>query len=124
MKVRIGFVSNSSTSSFLIYGTTIGSNDIEKAYNKFFPSKTPEEDEDRYTDERLDEILQKEEFKKYRLETWHPDYDDENYIGACWSSVGDDETGKQFKERVEKQLKSIFGDDISCGTLSAAWREG
>jgi hypothetical protein len=43
------------------------------------------------------------------------------YIGKSWSAVGDDETGKEFKESVEKEMKKIFGDDIKFSTLSEAW---
>jgi len=93
MKIRMGFVSNSSSCSFLIYGAMI----------------------EECTDE---------------METWCYDndytcsspYDDECYVGKSWDSIGDDETGKQFKEKVEVALRKLGLDDF--GTHEEAWRNG
>lgn len=41
---------------------------------------------------------------------------EEFYIGRSFDKIGDNETGKQFKESVENQLKKVF-DDIKCRTL-------
>ena len=47
-----------------------------------------------------------------------------NNIKNLLLKVKDDETGKQFKESIEKELKSIFGDSIECATHKEAWRDG
>lgn len=95
MKVRSGFVSNSSTSSFLIYGA-------------FIEGKTYDE---------VDEILEGVE----GLE-WHsPDYSDGVYVGRSWDSIGDDETGKQFKDGITKVLKEKFGPEIETSSFEEAW---
>ena len=116
MIIRNGFVSNSSTSSFLIYGVCLDDSEI-----KDLLGVTSDEEGDEIDDvyEVLDEKLPK------GLEHYRPEYDDSYYIGASWSNVGDDETGKQFKERVENDLKSVFGDKLSgFSTLEYAWRDG
>ena len=40
------------------------------------------------------------------------------------SGIGDDQTGKQFKEEVEKELKEKVGIKAKCGTHEYAWRDG
>lgn len=46
-----------------------------------------------------------------------------NYVGASWSSVGDSETGLEFKTRIEKAIANL-GLDVKCGTHEEAWRDG
>ncbi len=94
MKVRHGFVSNSSTTSFLIYGAQIPTDKEEEA-------------------------------KLLGLSTYSGDCysDDEFFAGLSWDCVGDDETGKQFKERVEALIKQIDAE-AKCGTIDRAYRDG
>jgi hypothetical protein len=105
MKIRNGFVSNSSSSSFLIYGTTIDISDIDM----------PDDVEDSY------EYLE-EKFKDTDINVYYVGDDDGYYyIGKSWSNIGDDETGKQFKNNVENILKEKLGNEIKCCTHSEAW---
>jgi len=43
------------------------------------------------------------------------------YLGRSWDSVGDDETGLQFKESVQKKITELLGEDAKCETISEAW---
>jgi len=124
MKIRNGFVSNSSTSSFLIYGIALEDDEIRKSLGiKEFDDEVDLYDIEDDLYEMIDEAFQKEKLKAYQ---WHHPYDGEDgwYIGRSWSSVGDDETGSQFRESIEKDLKTIFGDKVEFGTHKAAWRDG
>lgn len=102
MKIRNGFVSNSSSSSFCIYGTKI-------------------------TKEQFD-LTSKERIKELGLEEHYYSssgyYDDDVYIGISWKYISDNETGASFKLRITNALKKLYGDDIETRTIEMAWYDG
>lgn len=133
MKIRAGFVSNSSSSSFCIYGIAV-SNQTEVVY-KFLKSLTLEE----YVNTWRNTDVQKEEYELIqKYETYGELEADENvseekvssieekcndmaheileYVGANEFMIGlrpweikDDETGAQFKERARQFIKDLTG---------------
>jgi hypothetical protein len=117
MKVRSGFVSNSSSSSFCIYGACFDLDEmLEKVRSTNF-----------LTEDVLNEIAQFEEEGEYYEITevlqskmnlkFNQDEDQEKFwIGKSWSSIGDDETGKEFKDSVKAELEKVFGPGIDCNT--------
>lgn len=115
MKTRQGFVSNSSTTSFCIYGVCIEEDEIKKILKK--------EEDDLSAGELLEEEM---ENKKVSLFI-QSDYDgNQVYIGHSFTSIGDDETGKQFKDRVKKEVNIVFNNQIpekDFGTCEEAWRD-
>ena len=98
MKIRNGFVSNSSSSSFLIYGTQV---------------------EGVYDYEKMEEMCDKLKDNELR---YFGSSDMGFYIGRSWGSVRDNETGKAFKESVEKGVEAVLGK-TECGTHEAAWHD-
>ena len=109
MKIRCGFVSNSSSSSFMIWGICLETSKFEEIsrqkgfeYLWEFEKTIPDD---------LDYILPPEESLRY--------------IGIPWCLVNDDETGRQFKDRVEKLVKEWLGkDDLEFDTYEDAWYDG
>ena len=113
MKIRNGFVSTSSSSSFLIYGIYLDNSKISERL------KLEEEDS---TMDALDKLIFEGELQGLTAEC--PPYESGKYIGKSWDEIKDDQTGKQFKEEVEQKLKKVFGEDIECLTHSEAWHDG
>ena len=99
MKIKIGFISNSSSSSFVIFGRTYSIDTIAKKAN------INTEDED-YDCENLYEFLDKTNL------TYHSDHEDGcYYIGLPLININDNETFAQFKKRVKKEVIEKFGDE-------------
>lgn len=97
MKIRNGFVSNSSTTSFCIYG--ISSDSI---------------------DEDVDDM--EEKIEEAGLEI-HSGEEGTKYIGRSWRNIKDNETGLDFKHNIEKTIFDLFGKE-KCYTIEEAWYNG
>jgi len=141
MKVRQGFVSNSSSTSFSIYGLHLSTQELEEIYkslqvedNKIIDtfkeiealclargiskelvkniknsmlneqSKLNTKNSKAIIYEKIDEIESIPNFSIYRN-----DYN--VYMGRESSSIGEDETGSQFKESVHSAIENLFGKD-------------
>ena len=99
MKIRNGFVSNSSTSSFVIYGIYEQMNVIEESL------VNSEEVEDGDIDSVLSDQIEK---LGLNLEPSSFGECGMCYVGRNPCSIKDDETGKQFKESVKEDLLKLF----------------
>jgi len=106
MKIRQGFVSNSSSSSFCLYGVELNKNEFEKM---ILDKKLTTQDElDKLG---LDEVLWGvvEGLEGKCVYEW-----DAVYLGRFYEYIGDNETGKEFRENTEKAIKELLGDDVEC----------
>lgn len=119
MKTRVGFVSNSSTTSFLIYGVWLDGEPLTKAAEKFGWTEDGGESKESAVSEGMYSL------KPVKL-AWHtPPYEGGVYIGRSWDDVGDEETGAQFKKSTEDLIKGLLGLDaeLKFGTHEAAWHD-
>jgi hypothetical protein len=117
MKTRTGFVSNSSTSSFLIYGVCFSRDQLRQ---KFPGLESNKEEENVGLGWALDNAVEK--YKQ--LETHYQDgvYSYSFYVGSDPRTACGEETIRQFKDRTEKLIREACGDDIpKLGWLDAAW---
>ena len=98
MKIRMGFVSNSSTTSFCLYGIRV-------------PGKLEEEFSLKDT--------------KLQVECFNPILDkDEICIGMGLTEMKEDETKAEFKKRVEALLKKSSSEEVfKAYAKTLGWHE-
>lgn len=111
MKIRQGFVSNSSSSSFCIYGTELDIEDIKD----YVASGDDTTGDDWQYEIDWYEVQQAIQRKVGENMSVFYDYEcAEIYIGREFTTLGDEETGGALKESVEKRLVEVFGDKYNC----------
>jgi hypothetical protein len=110
MKIRQGFVSNSSSTSFTIFGIQ---SDFD--FDEFLKAKlvTKKQRDDIENDSRslFESIKQK---LPNGFDIIYSYDDNDIYIGRDAKSIQDNETGLEFKQSAQEFLESIFGRHIKC----------
>jgi hypothetical protein len=103
MKIRYGFVSNSSSTSFVLYGFN---EPLSEFVDYLVAEKKAASKEEAYDDiyELLENLVDK------TVLSFHVDVDgDEVYIGRDVPG-DDDETFGQFKEKTDSDIRKVFGE--------------
>ena len=122
MKTRNGFVSNSSTSSFMFYGIQVDKSKIKIDKGRLPEGFGTEDLDDEYAvADIVDEIC-----NTAGLGSSEGEYESVYSIGLCPSSIGGDETGDQFKARSKRLIEETFPElgSVKCGWISEAWYNG
>ncbi len=126
MKIRIGFVSNSSSTSYVLWGMSIEWPQLKEDLQKKLivdcgdspdgDGEAPEEWE--YSLEGMYPLLE----QYYGEGDYFEGYD----FGRSFVNIKDDETGKEFKESIEKILREILKDDVKveAGVIDVCYRDG
>jgi hypothetical protein len=114
MKIRKGFVSNSSTSSFCIYGCSVDSYEVLDMLSATEEQRKEAEEEGVY--EVLGEILSGTD-----IEYWAP-YDwDTVFFGFRFAHIPDSVVVGDWKKEKEAVLKEHLGSDIQCNVIQEAY---
>lgn len=96
MRMRSGFVSNSSSVSFCAYGTKVTRKELV--------------DNDAYLGD-------------YGLDTFRMQYGD-IICGREWCDIGDDQTKKEFMREVEDELIRLLKREVVCDTWADGYFDG
>lgn len=116
MKIRIDFVSNSSSSSFMLIGKSFNDEELVKIaeHNKIGgPDVTDYDDWEKY--EIVDALEDK--FNDLNFNYGLENYCEEVCIGMEYDSMKQDETRKEFEKRIADRLKELTGEEpvnIEC----------
>jgi hypothetical protein len=117
MKIRSGFVSNSSTTSFCIYGTHV--EDRELLTKKMFKKHGVADTEDVYG-EKFDELVTEAGLEE------HIGYDgSDTYLGVSLRHMDDNQTFGDFKKNTKEKIQTFLGKKtVKCEIHEEAWRDG
>ena len=124
MKIRLDYVSNSSSSSFMLVGSCYEQEDLLNAFKKhgfdFFKNLSEEEkreiqdDEDTISEYEWDVFYDyvDEWLEKFGLE-FHQgieNYSEDEYcVGLRYNAMKMDETRAQFEQRIKESLEKLMG---------------
>ncbi len=122
MKLKLDFITNSSTTCFVVMGANINVDKIPEEYAKHIQEEhnITEEDLENYPLELFKGMTKNTDLAYSGGEEWYPG--EELMVGIPFTSMHDDETLKKFKERVQLQILESFHVAVKPYYIERAWR--
>ena len=108
MKIRTDFVSNSSSSSFMLVGACFNNKEIKDAWLKLHPEDSEKFNEESENYDIYDLAYDIAYELGLKCECGIDNYYDDYVFGLPYGEMKIDETRAQFEERIRSKLNKVF----------------
>jgi hypothetical protein len=114
MKIKNDFITNSSSTSFVVIGTWLKRKVLQR------PHKGPEED----IYNRVERVLQGSDLTYSFGADYCTSYNGSQFmVGIEYTNMKDNETLAEFKDRVKKQIKEKLGITAKVEHIQECWMD-